>query len=266
MKLRMERKNVIEFVDEKIVRKIGKVQEKTRPYRLKVEAWALSQARSQGVNVPKVIDYFQDSEGKEILVLERIHGRSLSLKISQENLKCVFDVGRQMTLLCNTSVNYGWIDPVHMNGSSKSWQTFLLTFTQTYGERLVKERIIEESYLQKIYWTIQFTKLNIPVPFLVNGDIRPSHLIKDDAGKVWIIDWENVRLGDPLYDLALFGVRYGHGMLWQNLRLGCEFNFLPQKYVLYEILALVGIVDFYRKNRISYDGKLKKLIQLINSI
>jgi len=101
---------------------------------------------------------------------------------------------------------------------------------------------------------------------LVNGDIRLPHLIRDGNGKIWIVDWENVILGDPLWDLAFFGVRYGHGTLWQNLRSGYGFSSLPQKYTLYEIIALIGIIDFFRENKINYYGKLRKLIQLINSI
>jgi len=268
MKVKRERKNVIEFVNEKIIRKISIVQEKTRPHRLKVEAWALSQARERGINVPRVIDYFRDSEGREVLVLERIHGETLSLKISKETIDCIFDVGRQMVslLLNDASVNYGWINPISMIGNSESWLSFILSYTRTFGEPLMKEEIIKENYLQKVCRAIKLVKLDISVPFLVNGDIRLPHLIRDSNGRVWIVDWENVILGDPLWDLAFFGVRYGHGALWQNLRLGYGFNSLPQKYTLYETIASIGMIDFFRKHKIDYYGKLRKLMQLIDSI
>lgn len=266
MKVKRERKNVIEFVNEKIVRKISIVQEETRPHRLKVEAWALSRARERGINVPRVIDYFRDSEGREILILERIHGKTLPLKISKETIDCIFDVGRQMAslLLNDVSVNYGWIDPICMTGNSKSWLSFILAYTRTFGEQLVKEEIIKENYLQKVCRTIKLVELDISVPFLVNGDIRLPHLIRDGDGKIWIVDWENVILGDSLWDLAFFGVRYGHGTLWQNLRSGYGFSSLPQKYTLYETIALIGIIDFFQKNKINYSGRLKKLRQLID--
>jgi hypothetical protein len=267
MKVKRERKNVIEFVNEKIVRKISIVQEKTRPHRLKVEAWALSQAREQGINVPCVMDYYRDAEGREVLVLERIHGGSLSLNRSKETIDCIFDVGRQMAslLLNDASVNYGWIDPINMTGKSRSWLSFISSYTQAYGEPLVKEKIIKESHLQKVCRAIKLVKPYISVPFLVNGDIRLPHIIKDVDGKIWILDWENVIVGDPLWDLALFGIRYGHGALWQNLRLGYGFSSLPKKYTLYEIIALIGIIDFFRKNKINYYGKLRKFMQLVNS-
>lgn len=268
MKVKRERKNIIEFANEKIVRKISMVREETRPHRLKVEAWALSQARELGINVPRVIDYFRDSEGREVLILERIHGKTLSLKISKETLDCILDVGRQMAslLLNDVSVNYGWIDPICMTGNSRSWLSFISSYTQAYGEPLVKEKIIKESHLQKVYRTIKVVELDISCRFLVNGDIRLPHIIRDGDDRIWILDWENVIVGDPLWDLAFFGVRYGHGALWQNLRLGYGFSFLPQKYTLYETIALIGIIDFFRENKINYYGKLRKLIQLINSV
>jgi aminoglycoside phosphotransferase (APT) family kinase protein len=266
MKTRRERKNIIEFVDEKIIRKVGVVQEESRPHRLKVEAWALSQAKVRGINVPRVIDYYRDTEGNEVLVLERIHGKSLSMNASRENIDCMFDVGHQLALLNNISANYGWIDPFSMAGNSENWTSFILSYVQIYGERLVKEKIIEGSHLQKVYRRIQASKLNISVSFLVNRDLRLSHLIRDDNGEVWILDWENVILGDPLYDLAIFGVRYGHGTLWQNLKSGYGFSFLPPQYVLYETIALIGIIDFCRKNNVNYQGRLKQLQKLIMSI
>jgi hypothetical protein len=130
----------------------------------------------------------------------------------------------------------------------------------------VKEKIIKEKCLQKVCRTIKLAELNISTPFLVNGDIRLPHLLRDSNGKVWIVDWENVILGDPLWDLAFFGIRYGHGVLWQSFKSGYGFSSLPQRYILYEIVALIGMIDFFRKNKINYYGKLRKFIQLTSSI
>jgi len=269
MKVKKERKNIIEFVNEKIIRKIGTVQEKSRPDRLKIEAWALSQARTKGINVPRVMDYYRDTEGREVLVLERIHGKSLSLGKSKETIDCISDVGRQMislSLRSDAVVNYGWINPISMIGNSESWLSFVLAYTRAFGEPLVKENVIKEKCLQKVYRTIKFAELNISTPLLVNGDIRLPHLLRDSNGKVWIVDWENVILGDPLWDLAFFGIRYGHGVLWQNLKSGYGFGSLLQRYTLYETVALIGMIDFFRENKINYYGKLRKFIQLTNSI
>lgn len=266
METRKGRRNILEFVDEKIVRKIAVIKEQTRPYRLKVEGWALSQARSRGINVPRVIDYYLDQEGREVLVLERIFGRLLSLNPLEENTSYIFDVGRQLAVLRDIGVNYGWIDPVSLKGNSKNWQSFISEYTKTYTQRLISESIITENDFLKILEAIEGENLDISTSFLVHRDIRFPNLISDNKGEVWIVDWENVLLGDPLYDLALFGTRYGHGVLWKSLKSGFGFDHLPSRYILYEIVGLIGIIDFCRKNNINYKGKLRHLQRLITTI
>ena len=257
---------MIEFVDEKTVRKIAIVQEKVRPYRLKTEAWALSQAQLRGINTPCVLDYYRDLNGREVLVLEKIHGMHLSRRISKESVECMFKVGSQMVLLGDAPFNncgWGWINPVSMTGISRSWQSFLLLYVQTYHELFVRKKILGKTQLQKVYSAIDSVDLSLSGPCLINRDIKPSNIIKDDNGKVWIVDWENAILGDPLYDLAIFGVKYGHGILWRNLVLAYGLDVSSAKYTLYEIVGLIGIIDFYHEYQINYQGRQKQLYKLI---
>lgn len=263
MKLRRGRLNIIEFVDEKTIRKIGAVQEEARPYRLKVEAWALSQAKLQGVNVPCVLGYSRDSEGREVLLLERIHGNHLSHCTLKENAEGMFAVGSQMMLLENASSNYGWINPDSKTGANESWFSFILSYAHTYGDRLAKRGTIRRKDLQKLYEIIVSIDSNVSKPYLINRDIKPSNALRDCHNKVWICDWENAILGDPLYDLAIFGANYGHGVLWKSLKKGYGLNICPLKYLTYEIIGLIGLIDFCQRNQISFQEKQKKLHRLI---
>lgn len=268
MKLRRGRLNIVEFIDEKNIRKTGIIKEITRPYRLKVEGWALSQARSRGVNVPFVIDYYQDESEREVIIFEKIQGRSLLLRASQEHAQYLFSVGRQLALLAKDiiSVNYGWINPISMVGSNDSWKSFVLSYAQKYGNRLVQLRIIKESDMQKLYEYIDYADLKISGPRLINRDIKPSNIIVGENGKVWIVDWENVLLGDPLYDLAIFGVKYGHGILWENLMKGSCFDASVPKYALYEIIGLIGIIDFYQKHCVNCCGRQEQLHKFVERL
>lgn len=260
---RKGRRNIIEFINEKFVRKISVVKEEVRPHRLKVEAWAISQAKSRGINVPCVIDYYRDHKEQEVLILERINGKSLSFNMLKTNADHIADVGRQLALLNNIGVNYGWINPMSYEGSSNSWRLFILEYTRIYGEELINKKIIKENDFIKIYCMVERENLNILVSYLVNRDLKLSNMIKDNEGKIWIIDWENTIYGDPLYDLALFGIRYGHSVLWKKLILGYGFEYLPTRYNTYEIIGLIGLIDFYQKNNINYRRKLKQLQKLI---
>ena len=139
-------------------------------------------------------------------------------------------------------------------------------FNPEKDREFIQKNILKETHLQKVYVAIDNINLSLPSSCLINRDIKPSNVIKDNNGKVWIIDWENAILGDPLYDLAVFGVKYGHGILWENLVLGYGSDVSSLKYALYEIIALIGMINFYRKYQINYDGRQKQLHGLIQQL
>ena len=268
MKTRRGRLNVTEFISDEVIQKTSIVKESVRPYRLKVESWVLAQAKARGINVPNVIDYYHDKNGREVLVLERIQGQSLLWRCSQENIKCMSEAGEQIRVLNNTPLDcgWGWINPFTMTGVSESWQAFLLLYTQYYHKLLLEKNILEESHFQILYRLIDNIDFKDSKPCLVHRDIKPSNLIKGNCGKVWIIDWENAILGDSLYDLATFGMRYGHGVLWNSLVQEHEFDFSSPKYIFYEILVLIGLIEFYREFKINYSGRQKQLCRLIQRL
>lgn len=265
MRIRKGRLNITKITDEKVI-KVGIVKEKARPCRLKVEGWALAQAaKRKGVNVPKVLDYYRDTEGREVLVLQRIEGKSFSLRNSQENIESMFSVGSQMRLLSDLGEGFGWIDPVSLAGSSKNWKSFLSFYVSKYGARLVRKDIIDSKLLLKLHRVLEKTDLEISISYLVNRDLKPSNIMQDDRGEIWILDWEDVILGDPLYDLAVFGARYGHIPLWESMVEGYGLDVSLPKYALYEVLSLVGMVDFeYNHHMTTYPHRREQLNDLIS--
>jgi len=255
-----------EFPNKEFIRKVAVIQEKATPYRLKIESWALSRAKERGVNVPRVIKYYRDLNGREVLLLERIYGRHLFYRNSPENERCMFEVGRQMALLGNISKRCGWIDPLFLTGTNRSWALFLESYISIYGNRLTKIGIIEKILIRKLYKIARNADLDITNFYLLNRDIKPSNIIRGEDGKVWIVDWENAIIGDPLYDIAIFGVKYGHGILWESLKKGYGLNISSKRYVLYEIIALIGIINFYLQYQIQYEGRRRQLCRLIERL
>lgn len=268
MEKRKGRLNVTEFVSNEVIRKVSIVKEPVRPYRLKVEGWVLSQAKVRGINVPLVLDYYQDKDDREVLVLERIHGQHLLRRCSQENSKCMSDVGEQILSLSDNPVDrgWGWINPSTMTGVSESWKSFLLLYVQIYHKIFIEKNILEESHFQVVYRAIDGIDLNNLKPCLVHRDIKPSNVVRGNNGTTWIIDWENAIFGDSLYDIATFGVRYGHGALWDSLVSRYEFDFSLPKYTFYQIIILIGLIDFYREHKVNYYGRQKQLCKLIQRL
>jgi thiamine kinase-like enzyme len=267
MERRKGRLNIIEIVDEKTVRKIGIIREASRPQRLKVEAWVLSQVRQRGINVPKVLQYSQNEKGQEVLLLERINGKRLSQERSKKNAEVMFEVGSQLRVLRGSIENqgWGWFDSTLMSGKFSDWQSFLTFYLQKYGNLLKDRRTLTEEELEKLFLSLDKIDFGEVTPSFVHRDIKLSNIPIDSEGRAWILDWENTIIGDQLFDLAAFGVRYGEGEFWKNLKRGLDFKeeIFSTKYQLYKILALIGVIDFYQKYQLNIGKKYFQLHQLI---
>ncbi|MBU4350871.1 phosphotransferase [Patescibacteria group bacterium] len=126
--------------------------------------------------------------------------------------------------------------------------------------------ILDHNTLRDLLEAIERCSFSLGQPYLVHRDLKPGNLVKDDSGKIWIIDWENAMLGDPLYDIAIFGVREGHGAPWQNLVCGYGLDLSLPKYLLYEIVCLIGIIDFYAEYKVRYLKGQRQLFRLIRDL
>ncbi|MEK9135467.1 MAG: aminoglycoside phosphotransferase family protein [Patescibacteria group bacterium] len=262
--------NTVQFIDAQSVQKVAIDQKVALPSRLKIEAWALSFAKKNRINVPRVLKYYLNSLGQEVLVTERINGETLSPKECQKHPQYLEDIGNQMALLGQVSSGYGWIDPVTGFGCHKTWPSFLECLVWEYGSELVHLHLIEDKLLVRIQDAIKKTNLFCQPPFLLHRDLRPANFLRDREGKIWIIDWERAILGDPLYDIAMVGVRHGHGIFWEGLRKGYNLSISPWVYTLYEVIVLLGTADFYRQVSPKYQNELKitlkELHQLVQNI
>lgn len=267
----MERKgrlNLTQFLKNGTVKKTGLIKEENRPYRLKREAWALGVAKSQGLNVPKVLDYFLDAVGNEVLILEKIEGNTLDKQKVEIREKALSSIGQQMMRLSNVSKRYGWIDPDKLTGVYETWELFLLSFAKVYGKRLVDANLLNEKRLQKVINKINDSNLSLSFSYLIHRDIKLSNIIYSDDGNVWIIDWENAILGDPLFEIAVFGARNGHGCLWRELLRGYSPEIYKSNHFLhdlYESLALIGLISFLFKYQLDFKDKIKRLNLLIGN-
>jgi Ser/Thr protein kinase RdoA (MazF antagonist) len=228
-----------------------------------VEAWALKTAQAHGLNVPTVVEHTKDADGHEVLRISRINGRSLRTCVSQESCEAFTSVGRQLSRLRGAGKGFGWIDPTTLEGTSSSWPAFLTNYAQTYGSRLVRERLIRRAELDSLLRLVASQTPDIGQSDIIHRDIKPANLLLDLEGKTWILDWENVMFGDGLYDLALFGMRFGHGHHWQHLVGGYGLNGQSSTHRLYEQVALVGMIDFLRIHQLPTTYQIKRLHRLL---
>lgn len=243
-------------IDKEYVLKIGKKKESARPRRLFIEGFAMKKLRSYGLNIPRVLNYGFSSENEECLKIEFIRGKNVSLKDSSHDIFNIFkDVGEQFRKIQSEFERFGWINSETLDGEFSTWNEYLYDFTQKYGFRLNRKGILKES---SIYYILNFIKNlpnNLERASLVHRDLKPRNLIFNPKNKkVYICDWENVILGDPLFDLAVMGSYFDSAKMKEGFIKGFlrkPLNKIEEKKVyLYSIVAKIGVLNFNLQNNL----------------
>jgi len=238
--------------------------EPNKRLRLKREQWSLSIARERGVNVPKVIDYYIDNGGHEVLKLEVIHEKTLTMFPVQSQVEVMRKVGSEMLKLRSVSKKFGWPDTNTLECKFDKWGSFLYKFTKRYSKRLINWDILQNDFVINLLKRISRFDFGVEESDLVHRDIKPNNILcTEDLTRYWIVDWENSLLGDQLFDLAVYSANFGRDRLWKGLVNGFgDLSVESDKYKLYEMIALIGTIDFYRKQGINYSQKVRKLLRL----
>lgn len=101
-----------------------------------------------------------------------------------------------------------------------------------------------------------------------HGDLNHNNFLKDnDSQKIYIVDWENVRIADPLSDLTYLLIQYFPPSQWQDwfedygYEIDDRFYHRVKWYTL--INCLYQIKFFYKENRFH---KVNELILLLKTI
>jgi len=232
--------------------------EKNRHLRLARERWSLLIAKERGLRVPEVVDYYINDYEKEVLELQAIEGKSLSLFPLDIQAEVMKKVGLDLLKLKSVSKKFGWPSHETFDGEFNNWEDFLYYFINRYGNRLIKHRILTKQEIEKLIDKLRKNNFSIRESDLVHRDIKPSNIVfSKQSSEYWIVDWENTFLGEGIFDLATYSGNYGRDNLWKMLAIGFGENPIhSEKYLTYEKIALLGTIDFYRKHRLDYSEKI----------
>ena len=263
LRCRKGRINNTKIVGDVFIKTAVRVESDER-LRLKRERWALNIAKEKEVSVPKVIDYYLDDKGREVLKLEAIPAKTLSAFPVKSQAEVMWKVGSEILRLKSVSKKFGWPDPNTLEGEFDEWKLFLYKFTGIYSGRLVERHIIQNDFAIGLLKRITRFDFEIVESDLVHRDIKANNVLcSEDLTRYWIVDWENCLLGDQLFDIAVYSANYGRDRLWKALVEGSRSPSVESdKYKLYEAIALIGTIDFYRKQGMNYSQKVTKLLRL----
>jgi Ser/Thr protein kinase RdoA (MazF antagonist) len=187
---------------------------------LAAEAWACARVRRAGVVAPEVVAVEPSPAALPagLLVLRLFPGRALELGErgdNEENDEFLVEVGRQLALLHSLTLpGYGSLsagpaapttltaaDP---SGPHQEWRPFTLEPLEALPD-LVGAGVVPASMAARTASALhrQTASVTFEQPgSVLHGDLKAQHLFAEHGRYVGIIDWGDVTVGDPRWDLA----------------------------------------------------------------
>lgn len=179
---------------------------------LAAEAWACGQVRKAGVRSPEVVALELDGAvlPAAFLLLRRMAGAGLDPAAHP----ALVEAGRQLRLVHSLRADgYGPLRDQHDHddvtaGPHAAWADFLAEPRDCVAE-LVTNGVISDrlalrldSALCTYGGAVRFEQPGV----LLHGDLKPAHVFAERDRFVGLIDWGDVAVGDPMFDLARFSI------------------------------------------------------------
>lgn len=240
-----------------------------------IEAWACERARSLGVPAPEVIS-LDTAAPVPHLVLSKVVGaplndNRLALEVAARGAR---QAGAMLRRLHEVQLaGFGWIDREHFSrtaevrGKSSSWAEEIKAELDPALEELVAIAALtaaQAEVLRAHMMSVLPTLETIREGRLLHGDLGRMHIFVDpqDGGLTGLVDWADVQVGDPAWDLAITAchlVSPSEGILRVHYSQGP--NLFPQVlegyeagYEVAERSAALG--SFYRAYRSAWVARL----------
>lgn len=128
--------------------------------------------------VPKLIE-----QTEEKLVWDWIEGEHLTHPTKED----LVELGRILRTLHKSEIK------LHKNNLRKRIQSYL-KIVHEKGHRIPE---IEDNYREMFKLMSRMGNLNP-----THNDVWPENIIKDQNGKIWLVDWEYATMGDKHFDIA----------------------------------------------------------------
>lgn len=243
------------------------------------ERWAIQQLAQKGLPVPRIVA--ADSSRRvipkrTISIQERLPGESLqrSYYPGEVNSEFLRQVGAALKSIHEVEISdgYGYLKENGV-GEKKSWDEFVMEpFESSRFSRLLDSKLVgSEDIAAAVAFAQGNRKFLSGVPRqLLHGDFTLGNILQKNNTLTGILDFENAKSGDPLWDIAQF-------MVYENARVGGEKGFTdllagygrtdllttPEFRVRYNLYRLSNIL--YGLHWYSYQPHRQNDIKWLNS-
>ncbi len=154
-----------------------------------------------------------DYLGFSYIITEKILGKAFDNLSKEEFLRSIVDMMNVLYRISETDINrfsgYGWLDE-EGNGKSESWEDHLSFIYKEepgffYGNWF---ELFDTSFLERDRFELYYEKMKDQFRFLpdirklIHSGFCGGNILFDKSKVTGVLDWQDARYGDPLYDLA----------------------------------------------------------------
>lgn len=109
------------------------------------------------------------------------------------------------------------------------------------------------SIIQDLQNHINSSLMDVPLS-VCHGDLNHHNFIEQTDGKLYIVDWEEVKIADPVSDLTLFLLQYFPPSQWNqwlaNYGVKIDYNYM-ERIEWYSVINCLRLIkQFYQEGRL----------------
>jgi fructosamine-3-kinase len=227
------------------------------------EVWAMKQARSKDLPVPKIIAVEEKNVLIPYMLEERLKGEHITSKDITPSVSR--QAGAALAKIHSVKTqNYGWING-NGNGRYKDWKPYLESRRKHIDEAVYRGLLdlSEVSVMHKMYNHLEGLPEQKPV--LLHGDFQFNNLLFNKRKLSGIIDF-SPRSGPIEFDIGGVAACL-NGDHFKNFEEGYGKKIDESNSLLYAIDKLIGMMVFYSEHKPSIVPKLqKKIDDVINRL
>ncbi|HEY6740158.1 MAG TPA: aminoglycoside phosphotransferase family protein [Actinopolymorphaceae bacterium] len=181
------------------------------------EAWACERVRAAGVPAPEVVvsDLSSRLLPRPYLVMRKLSGDPVDGEPVDRTAGVLTEAGRRLRAVHSiTADGYGYLlhatqpvrDGAEPTGPEASWSKVVETPLAAL-DRLVTAGIVLPALADRLRHTVESHRSALAYrdrACLLHGDLHPRHIFARKGRMTGFIDWGDVAVGDPWYDLGRF--------------------------------------------------------------
>ncbi|HET7099288.1 MAG TPA: aminoglycoside phosphotransferase family protein [Patescibacteria group bacterium] len=222
--------------------------------------------RMAGVPAPKVLlieEVSSDSKKVTFCVEEKMEGVSLKSQmkdLDKETLKkIIIEAGSVLSKIHSISIET--FGPLEGGEKYNSWKDFIFRIENKKKNifKAIKTVDINPTFIERAFNILDRNNHMFALnnPKLLHGEFFPKHLIIKDNHLVGVIDFEDAKAGDPVWDMAWLSYFYHDSIPIDWLKEGYENkelfnNDFDLKMKLYRLNLGLDFLDYYQtENNIS---------------